>query len=105
MRSRKPQRGWRLTFMEPAPPGTSLSSRASCGGAMSEVGRDDRAFSTTQDVESSEEQSPVADNQVLEDTSDSALVDHPGTDAHAGPEPVDDAGVTRGMYIASTWAW
>jgi predicted PurR-regulated permease PerM len=57
---------------------------------MSEAGRDD--------TEVSEDQSPVADNEVLEaGESEQKLPDNVA--------PVDDAGVTRGMYIASTWSW
>jgi predicted PurR-regulated permease PerM len=54
---------------------------------MSETARDDAT-----------DDSPVADNQVMDDSSTSVP-------ALEGPAPVDDAGVTRGMYIASSWAW
>jgi predicted PurR-regulated permease PerM len=54
---------------------------------MSETARDDAT-----------DDSPVADNQVMDDSSQSVA-------ALEGPAPVDDAGVTRGMYIASSWAW
>jgi predicted PurR-regulated permease PerM len=54
---------------------------------MSETARDDAT-----------DGSPVADNQVMDDSSTSVP-------ALEGPAPVDDAGVTRGMYIASSWAW
>ena len=67
---------------------------------MSEAGRE-------------EDESPVADDQVLEESRESAPVEDAERDVAATAEhKVDaadrgpyDAGVTRGMHIASAWAW
>jgi predicted PurR-regulated permease PerM len=63
---------------------------------MSEAGRDDEAGV-------SDKPSPVADNEVLEETAETVtLGDHLVAASSQGRV---DTGVTKGMQIASAWAW
>ncbi|NOL44164.1 AI-2E family transporter [Kribbella sandramycini] len=71
--------------MEPSEPGTRLGSRRSWGGWMSD------------------DKSPVADNDVVEETADSVPPDdHLLVTSSRGRV---DTGVTPGMQIASAWSW
>ena len=73
---------------------------------MSETGRDDSDIPETGSQEG-EQESPVADDQVLDESSAGVPPEEPGHGASAEPpgRVADDAGVTHGMHIASAWAW
>jgi predicted PurR-regulated permease PerM len=67
---------------------------------MSEAGRDEKDVP----VVGNDDPSPVADNQVLEESSDTVVPDNDHLVAASSRGQVD-TGVTPGMQIASAWAW
>src|SRR5689334_2593502 len=86
---RRPPKASPRTFIELSPAGTSLCSKQSCGGSMSEDAK-------------AQDESPVADNDVMDESADTVPADHVLAASSRGRI---DTGVTPGMQIASAWAW
>ncbi|WP_328526716.1 AI-2E family transporter [Kribbella sp. NBC_00359] len=73
---------------------------------MSEAGRDDAdASATGRPPEGNDDPSPVADNQVLEESSVPAETSEAAATERTSAGGPGDTEVTRGMHIASAWAW